>query len=308
MVATIKKTYAGHTWLPFRMHFQRFVRGLRSRRNEFELRFKEIRSTKPLKCNHIAKTQMHILTCHKHVSMFLTSAKSLLRFKPDIVIVLHDDGSLTTKDIAEIEHHIVGVRIIRRADADILADRALAGCPKTRAYRAQVINSLELTDHILLSNGEKIIITNSDTLFLRRPDALLKWIDAPDCEVLCVHEKEPYQQSAFLARVGSNFPPHVTLGLACFPRYLVDAAEIEKLVAQADESTDPWYLGQNMLPALLGIRVLPEFICFLDPILYQASGLFTDGAVYRHYWSSLAILNDQFFADGAQVIAELKAL
>ena len=108
-----------------------------------------------------------------------------------------------------------------------------------------MINSLELTDHILLSNGEKIIITTGTRSFLRRPDALFEWIDAPAREVLCVYEKEPYEQSEFLARVGSKFPPHVTLGLACFPRYLVDAAEIEKLVAQADESTDPWYLGQT---------------------------------------------------------------
>lgn len=108
--------------------------------------------------------------------------------------------------------------------------------------------------------------------------------------------------------MGSGFPPHVTLGLVCFPKYPFETKEIERFVAHADPSFDPWYLGQNTLPALLGKMIPPDLIRFLDRDAYQASGVFTDGAVYRHYWSSLALLNDQFFIDGAQVIAELKAM
>ena len=238
--------------------------------------------------------------------MFLLSVKSLLRFEPNIAVVLHDDGSLTPADLRTLRHHIKGIRIIRRAEADSMADRAMIECPHARAYRARVINSLELTDHLLLGSGEKLIITNSDTLFLRRPDALLQWIDRPPNQALCVHESEPYQQADYLARVGSNFPPHVTLGLICFPRFVFDAKEVEMLLVQADSSFDPWYLGQNAMPALLGRRVASESVRFLDPDAYQASGVFSDSAIYRHYWSSLGLLNDQFFADGADVIAELR--
>lgn len=249
---------------------------------------------------------MHVLTCRKHLSMFLLSVKSLLRFKPNIAVVLHDDGSLTAADIRTLQHHIAGIRIIRRAESDMVFARAALKCPNSLAYRAQVINSLELTDHIMLGSGEKLIITNSDTLFLNRPDALLRWIDLPADEVLCVFESEPYQQAEYLARVKSDFPPHVTLGLVCFPRFEFDASEIEMLISQAGSSFDPWYLGQNTVPALLGRRFAHERVRFLDPDKYQASGVFGAGPIYRHYWSSLGVLNDQFFRDGASVIADLR--
>ena len=149
----IKRAYSDHSWLPFRTELQKAVRAFRARRNEFEVHFKGIRSTKPLTCNPAAQTQMHVLTCHKHLSMFLLSAKSLLRFKPNIAVVLHDDGSLTGADIRTHQHHIVGIQIIRRAEADAVFSNAALDCPRLLAYRAKVINSLELTDHIMLGSA-----------------------------------------------------------------------------------------------------------------------------------------------------------
>lgn len=161
IVGIVRKVYLDHQWLPFRRKLQSLIRAARARRNDFEVRFRRIRSTKPLACHPDAATQMHVLTCHKHVSMFLTSAKSLLRFNPDLAVVLHDDGSLTPGDVRTIERHIQGIRIISRKDADAIADRVLVNCPRTRAYRAQVVNSLELTDHILLGDSQN---SSSQTL------------------------------------------------------------------------------------------------------------------------------------------------
>jgi len=317
IVGIVRKAYSEHPWLPLRSPLKRAlgtfrgsVKVLKSRKRDFELRlrFEGIRSTRPLACNPAAKTQLHVLTCHKHVPMFLTSAKSLLRFETQIAIILHDDGSLTSEDTQAIEHHIKGIRIIRRQEADLIADRAFKDFPRIQAYRAQVINSLELTDHLLIGSSEKLIITNSDTLFLERPDALIEWIAAPAHGIVCVYEEDPHQQVEFLAAVGSTFPPHVTLGLVCFPRFTLDASEIETLLARTYATFDPWFLGQNILPALLEMRGFGDLIQFLDPNAYQASGMFSWGAIYRHYWSSLDILNKQFFADGAEVIAALKKI
>jgi hypothetical protein len=308
LVAAIKKAYADNPRLPFQDTARAIYRRMRGDQNDLLRNFKAIHATKPLRCNPASRTEIHTLTCHKHVFMFLTAAKSLLRFESDVAAVVHDDGSLTDRDVATIKRHIEGISVIRRRDADVAMDNLLASFPKTRAYRSQVINSLELTDHLLLSTGEKVMITNSDTLFLRRPDDLLRWFESDGDEVLCVYEREPYQQADFLRRRQSSFPPHLTLALTCFRRDAVDPSGIEDLLNQVNDADDPWYIGQNSLPVLIGESVEPGRVRFLDKASYQASGVFGDGAIFRHYWTSLASLNTQYFSDATKVISDLKAM
>jgi hypothetical protein len=275
--------------------------------DEIYRNFEPINATKPLRCNPAAQTEVHTLTCHKHIFMYITAVKSLLRFVSDVAIVVHDDGSLTTNDIGTIKSHIKGIKVIRRHDADKAVGKLLAPFPRAANYRAKIINSLELTDHALLATKEKIIITNSDTLFLRRPDDVIRWIAAEDGDVLCVYEDKPWQQAAFLARANSSFPPHLTLGLICFYRNIVDPIGIEELLNQVEPTDDPWFFGQNSLPVLIGERVDKSKIRFLDQNLYEASAVFKEGAIFRHYWTSVGSLNSQYFADAAKVISELKS-
>lgn len=239
--------------------------------------------------------------------MYVTAVKSLLRFVSDVAVVVHDDGTLTAADIAAIGHHIEGIKVIRRCDADRTVADLLAPFPKTKAYRAEVINSLELIDHALLATKEKIIITNSDILFLRRPDDVICWIAADNDDILCVYEDEPFQQTEFLARMKSSFPPHLTLALVCFRRDLVNPAGIEDLLGRMKETDKPWFIGQNSLPVFIGKKANSSKIKFLNQQLYQASGVFKEGAIFRHYWTSLSSLRPQYVTDAAKVIAELKA-
>jgi hypothetical protein len=240
--------------------------------------------------------------------MYITATKSLLRFVSELAVVVHDDGSLTPEDIRTIEHHIEGVEVIRRQDADGLLARRLALCPKTASYRTAVVNSLELTDHALLAGRGKMIITNSDTLFLRRPDEVLRWIESDNGEVLCVYEKQPVQQAEFVRKFRSSFPPHLTLALVCLCRPVADdPSEIEQILAHVDEDDKPWFIGQNSLPVLIGKKVSADKVKFLDREEYQASGEFSGSAIFRHYWTSIVNLRSQYCADARSVIAELRS-
>ena len=192
-------------------------------------------------------------------------------------MVVHDDGSLTTKDIETIEHHIVGIKVIQRNEADRIVGKLLSPYPKTASYRSKVINSLELTDHGLLAGRDKAIITNSDTLFLRRPDEIIKWINADDSRVLCVYEKQPVQQAEFLTRMRSSFPPHLTLALVCLYKPVVELAAMEELISQVEPTDSPWFIGQNLLPVLIGRKMSEDEIKFLDSQLCQASGILGKG-------------------------------
>jgi hypothetical protein len=303
----IKKTYENNPNLPFRKAVRSIYWRLCASPRRFYRNFKPVNSTKPLKCNPASQTELHTLTCHDHVFMYITAIKSLLRFVSDLAVVVHDDGSLTTKDITTIEHHIVGIKVIRRSEADKIVGKLLAPYPKTASYRSEVINSLELTDHALLAGRDRVIITNSDTLFLRRPDEIMQWIVADDGYVLCVYEKQPVQQTEFLTRMQSSFPPHLTLALVCLHKPVVDPAAIEELISHLEQTDPPWFIGQNLWPVLIGKKVRGDKIKFLDSRLYQASGEFEEGAVFRHYWTSIVNLRPQYSADAAKVIAELKS-
>ena len=161
----IKKTYENNPNLPFRKVARAIYWRLYASPRGLYRNFKPVSSTKPLKCNPASRTELHTLTCHDHVFLYITAIKSLLRFVSDLAVVVHDDGSLTTKDIETIEHHIVGIKVIQRNEADRIVGKLLAPYPKTASYRSKVINSLELTDHGLLAGRDKAIITNSDTFF-----------------------------------------------------------------------------------------------------------------------------------------------
>src|SRR3954471_8606776 len=296
----IKKLYGRYPRLPFHRAARDAYWWLSARPEKLYRSLEAIQSTQPLPCNPAALTEVHTLTCHKHVFMYITAIKSLLRFISDVAIVVHDDGSLTTADIATIKHHVQGSKVIRRSDADDIAEKLLAPFPKTRAFRSAVINALELTDHALLADRKKIIITNSDTLFLRRPDELLSWIASDADDVLCVYEEAPWQQAEFLSRMNSRFPPHVTLALLCLQKDMVDPAGIEAVLNQVQPTDDLWFIGQNTLPAVIATKIDLRQIRFLDRHRYQASAVFGEGATFRHYWSSAASLRPQFCADAAQ--------
>jgi hypothetical protein len=303
----IKEAYKNNSYLPFRSIARAIYWRLRTNPRRFYRCFKPVVWTRPLKCNPAAPVELHTLTCHDHVFMYITATKSLLRFVSELAVVVHDDGSLTPEDIRSIELQIIGVKVIRRHDADELVRQRLALCPKTASYRAAVINSLELTDHLLLADREKIVITNSDTLFLRRPDQVLRWIEADDGEVLCVYEKQPVQQAEFLAKMQCSFPPHLTLALVCLCSPVACAAEIEETLNQVGEDDQPWFIGQNSLPILIGKKLSAEKVRFLDPEAYQASGEFSGSAIFRHYWTSIVNLRSQYCADAKKVIAELRS-
>src|ERR1017187_7503089 len=113
IVTLIKRFYAKNPNLPFHNTARAIYWRLLGNPKGLYRNFKPINSTKPLRCNPAAQTELHTLTCRKHLFMYITAVKSLLRFISDVAVVAHDDGSLTIKDIATIEHHIDGIRVIR---------------------------------------------------------------------------------------------------------------------------------------------------------------------------------------------------
>ncbi len=278
----------------------------RQRAQRFELykKFRPIKKTLPIPCRPLAATEIHVLTCHPHVFMCISALKSFLRYFNDLAISIHEDGSLTRTDKKLLHHHLPGVRLIEKKLADEEIERKFLNYPHILKYRSSVINSLELIDHLSSVRTPKIIILNSDVLFLERPNEVIDWIAGNQEGNLCVYEETPEEQNSFISQLGFSAPPHITLGLVCTRSSLMDAELINSML-QSSISFKQWYVGQNILPCLIERAYGVQSIQFLDKQRYQASGEFSNGAVYRHYWTSIDKLRELYFKDGRKVIQDL---
>ena len=265
----------------------------------------KVLATPPLACNPEAPVEVHTLTAHHHLTMYLTAVKSLLRYHADVAVVVHDDGSLDGQDQAHLREHVPGVRIIERPAADAQMERLLAPFPRSRDLRARVVNALELFDNILLARTERLVNMNSDVLFLDDPRELVAWLrDGGDASIAGVYEERPAQQQEFLQAHGCPFQPHVTTALSCLHKDIHDLPYVEEALARA---TPDWFTAQNVYPLLFhrqaGIQNRP--VRFFDQTAYQSSGVFPDGAAFRHYWTSTGWFTELQARNSQQVITEL---
>ena len=136
--------------------------------------FRGVRKTPPIECNPDADTGLHSAVPHRYVHAYLLAAKSFLRYHADIAVFVHNDGSLQPGDKALIRRHLPGVRIIERTEADERFEREVAD-PFLSRVRGSYTSYLKLFDPTLFSERKRIIIVDTDTLFLRRPDAVIDW-------------------------------------------------------------------------------------------------------------------------------------
>jgi hypothetical protein len=265
----------------------------------------QVLSTPPLACNPDAPVEIHTLTAHHHVNMYTTAIKSLLRHHANLAVVVHDDGSLDQRDKARLRHHVDGIQIIDRDVADARMQVLLADYPCSRRLRERVINSFELFDNILLAKTDRIVNMNSDVLFLDAPAELIAWIDdGGDASIAGVYEERPAKQVEFLQSYGCPFPPHVTTALTCIPRDLYDFRFVEEVLARA---TPDWFTAQNVYPLLFHRQEGRRPSRFFDRERYQSSGVFPEGAVFRHYWTSTGWFTELQSRDSDRMIAALAA-
>jgi len=158
----------------------------------------------PMPCEPNASVELHMLTCIHDLDMAVASLKSLLRFRPQLAVVIHGDSTLTKEHAVFLETQIPGCRVILLdqanrwfADHQGLADMRSripdrftlgAGYERQRAAWA-----LKVLDFHALSQTDRIIVLDSDTLFINRPVELFDWIESG------------HQQAFYSVPYGPNF-------------------------------------------------------------------------------------------------------
>ena len=144
--------------------------------------FRKVLKTQPLKSNPKATISIHSLVCQQDIEMYLLAIKSFLRFYDDIAVYAHSDGSLNSHDISILKKNIQNISIITRENH--LWNEFLELIQKD--YIDKGIGNIILMKLFFsqFSDRKKIIILDTDILFLKKPKILIEWIKEDlDCSL-----------------------------------------------------------------------------------------------------------------------------
>ena len=195
--------------------FPKLMRGVSRGLNKYgdRLLFGAVFGTSPITVNPSAETGIHTAVPHRYLYAYLTAIKSLLRYDAELAVYVHDDGSLLDEDKALIRRHLPGVRIVDRAKADqTFADKV--GDEFLTKVRKSYTSYLKLFDPTLASTNKRIIIVDTDVLFLNRPETIIEWAQKGGAPWF--HRSEPWRQArlnqqspASSPQPGATKPKHI---------------------------------------------------------------------------------------------------
>ena len=172
--------------------------------------------------------------------------------------VIYDDGSLDDASRAPLQRLFPRLRFVPRAEivARLDAHLPLAKFPHLRDRWLVYPNIRKLTDPHVGHTGWKLVL-DSDLLFFRRPDFLLRWLDAPDRPLHAVDCETSYGYSRPLmdSLAGAPVAELVNVGLTGLDGAQIDWEKLEHWTAtlHTREGTS-YYLEQALIAMMVAGR------------------------------------------------------
>lgn len=204
--------------------------------------------------------ELHMLLGRNHVGMALWAVKSFLNATGRaFTVVLHDDGTLSEIDITTLTTHLIGVRVVRKNEADAILRQKLAAYPNCLEYRFTSrdttdhrgakynmrIFSLRLFDFNLLSEAKKTLVLDADVLFFKEPTEILQWATSPSdgTSLYSVEQYLPVRDSRNnIVRfdLKTPRPTAANAGLLCFDKKALDLALVDKWIGEHRDLMDKY--------------------------------------------------------------------
>jgi hypothetical protein len=235
-----------------------------------------------------------LLACWMLASWFHTTQRNWR-------IIVHDDGHLPPEARPAFEKIAPGLRWISAAEADPAVLAALARHPACREYRLAHPLARKIFDVPALTPGERFIILDSDVLFFRKPEAILRWcVDGAD---ECwfnedVSEALPISREEIREKLGIDIWPRVNSGLCLLNRAAIDLDLCERALRETSLLKGHIWLVEQTLFAICasargrGGLLSPEYEVSLKKKARP-------NAVARHYVGAVRQL---FYGDGIATV------
>ena len=152
--------------------------------------------------------------------MAITCLGSVRRHsQTEVEFQIHDDGSLTERDIERLEENLHPCRIIRRSEADERLNGVFRNYPAARELRQIYPLALKLLDAPLLAREEVLRFCDSDILFFRPFSGLCDGLSYPKTNAVFMEDrKNSYSLRSWhkAFSTGLSLPWRINSGLLAF--------------------------------------------------------------------------------------------
>ena len=248
----------------------------------------------------VAPVSVHMVVGHDMLRMGMLTLRSFefhtrQRWSP----VIHDDGTMTEDDDSELLRHFPDATIIRRAKADAELAEALAGHPVCRENRLKHHWFLKVFDTWHFARHDRYVVIDSDIVFFRRPDLLLRWIeDRPETFWFMEDTREKYALAREDIESEMGFPlwKKVNSGLDLMVRPAVDLALAETFLTRCIPKVREYQFLEQTFFAVTGSAWGRGGTL---PVEYEISwaNFRRRNAICRHYVGPFK--NDALYIEGA---------
>jgi len=223
-------------------------------------------------------------------------------------LFIHEDGSVDAAARARIEAILPGVTFVPRAVAEGRVAEFLRGYPKCAAHRSKHNLFLKFFDTPAFAPHGRFIVLDSDVIFFRRPEEILRWVDSGSGECHFNEDtKEKYciPRPQIEAALGMPLWGRFNSGLVLMPRDAVSLDLAERLLAAFETTAHHPQFFEQTLYCLMGSALgrggpLPR--------TYNINwGYLRDrGSICRHYVGDFK--HDLLYIEGAPALLLALAL
>lgn len=205
---------------------------------------------------HEQPVSLHMVLSHGGVLMGQMTLRSLefhsgVSWSP----VLHDDGSLTDADEAELKANFPDARIIRRSEADAVMGQVLEGYPVCRETRMKHPWFLKVFDTRHFAAHAHYIVIDSDIVFFRYPGFVMDWVEKrPETFWFMEDTKEKYSSPRSVIEEAMGVPlwERVNSGLDLMVSGGVTYALAEKFLERCGPVAREFHFLEQTFFALTG--------------------------------------------------------
>jgi len=244
-----------------------------------------ILATPPVERTVDGPCEIHVLTSARDWLNLMWTLKSFYAASGRrYALCIHEDGSLDDVALGHLVRHFPHARIIRRRDADAVAERTLRDFPLSLKFRRTNLLAPKLFDFVAFLESDRMAVFDSDLLFFAEPTAYLARIEDPTYTLNTFNadmaDAYTVDRDAVRPLIGHELVGCFNSGLGLAHRASLHLDWIEEFLALPGMIDGFFWRIEQTLFALCssryGVELLPdEYTLILEPGI--------DRRPFRHY-------------------------
>jgi len=254
-----------------------------------------------------SESEVHILTSQQDYVMACWSVLSYSATSGGTEpVIFHDDGTLKREAIARIHDLFPEARIVGRSEANVVVYENFKSHPLLLKLRNRLPHIMKILDFRAFGNARRIIMIDSDVLFLSSPNELLEPGE--------LHRFSRDVQNAYVIaprelkkRTGIQIPVSVNCGIATVLKEAVDTEMMEWLLRSG--YVDLESCAPNVEQTLWALECGSRGFEYLPESYRICSGPGLEGVVAKHYVGAVLdkfrTSRDYFFVEGIPAVRRL---